>query len=80
MTATNTLSKDEDKHFDFNDNSQLIDIDSHNVLAILFDLLDELKSKTFVTKTKKDCGYHVYWLSHKQHAAIGTLYITTQHT
>ena len=41
------------------------------VLAILFDLLNELKSKTFVIKTKKDCGYHIYWLSHMQHPAIG---------
>ncbi|MGC2573943.1 MAG: hypothetical protein WA364_20700, partial [Candidatus Nitrosopolaris sp.] len=48
-----------------------LDIDSDNVLAILFDLLNELKPKTFVTKTKKDCGYHVYWLSHIQHAPIG---------
>src|SRR5215208_1870306 len=35
-----------------------IDIDSENVLRIVFDLLQDLKSKTFVTKTKKDCGYH----------------------
>jgi hypothetical protein len=49
-----------------------LDIDSDNVLGILFDLLQELKSKTFVIKTKKDCGYHVYWLSHKQHSPIGT--------
>ncbi len=48
-----------------------LDIDSDNVLAILFDLVKELKSKTFVTKTKKDCGYHIYWLSHTQHQAIG---------
>ena len=48
-----------------------LDIDSDNVLSILFDLVEELKSKTFVTKTKKDCGYHIYWLSHTQHQAIG---------
>jgi hypothetical protein len=48
-----------------------LDIDSDNVLAVLFDLLNELKSKTFVTKTKKDCGYHIYWLSHTQHLAVG---------
>ncbi len=48
-----------------------LDIDSDNVLAILFDFLEELKSKTFVTKTKKDCGYHIYWLSHSQHTSIG---------
>jgi DNA polymerase elongation subunit (family B) len=49
-----------------------LDIDSDNVLRILFDLLEELKSKTFVTKTKKDCGYHIYWLSRKQNTPIGT--------
>jgi DNA polymerase elongation subunit (family B) len=48
-----------------------LDIDSDNVLAILFDLVKELKSKTFVTKTKKDCGYHIYWLSHTRHPSIG---------
>ena len=49
-----------------------LDIDSDNVLGILnFDLLEELKLKTYVTKTKKDCGYHIYWLSHKQHPPIG---------
>ena len=31
-----------------------LDIDSDNVLGILFDLLEELKLKTFVTKTRKD--------------------------
>src|SRR5215208_7019414 len=49
-----------------------LDIDSDKVLGILFDLLEELKYKTFVTKTKKDCGYHVYWLSHKQNPPINT--------
>src|SRR5215207_3077273 len=49
-----------------------LDIDSDSVLGILFDLLEELKLKTYVTKTKKDCGYHVYWLSHKQNPSIGT--------
>ncbi|HKG90174.1 MAG TPA: hypothetical protein VKA95_17805, partial [Nitrososphaeraceae archaeon] len=49
-----------------------LDIDSDNALGILFDLLEELKTKTYVTKTKKDCGYHAYWLSHKQHPPIGT--------
>lgn len=47
-----------------------LDIDSDNVLRILSDLLEELKSKTYVTKTKKGCGYHLYWLSHKQNPAI----------
>jgi DNA polymerase, archaea type len=50
----------------------VLDIDSDNVLGILLDLLEELKSKTYVTKTKKDCGYHAYWLSHKQNPPIGT--------
>src|SRR5215211_5779550 len=49
-----------------------LDIDSDDILRILYDLLEELKSKTYVTKTKKDCGYHVYWLSHKQNPPIGT--------
>ena len=49
-----------------------LDIDSDNVLRILFDLQEELKSKTFVTKTKKDVGYHVYWLGRKQNPPIGT--------
>jgi DNA polymerase elongation subunit (family B) len=48
-----------------------LDIDSDNVLRILFDLVEELKSKTFITKSKKDCGYHVYWLSHKQNSSVG---------
>jgi hypothetical protein len=49
-----------------------LDIDSDDILRILFDLLEELKSKTFITKTKKDWGYHVYWSSHKQNPPIGT--------
>jgi hypothetical protein len=50
----------------------VLDIDSDNVLEILYDTLEELKSKTFVTKTKKDCGYHVFWLSYSQNPPIGT--------
>ena len=26
--------------------------------------MEEWKLKTFVTKTQKDCGYHVYWFEH----------------
>ena len=48
-----------------------LDIDSDNVLRLTSDLLEELQSKTFVTKTKKDCRYHVYWLSHTQNPSIG---------
>ena len=48
-----------------------LDIDSDNVLGILFDLLEALKLKTFVTKSKKDSGYHIYWLSHRQNPPIG---------
>jgi DNA polymerase, archaea type len=35
--------------------------------------VEELKLKTYVTKTKKDCGYHVFWLSHRQHPPVGTI-------
>jgi hypothetical protein len=39
-----------------------LDIDSDNVLKRVQVLLEqEWKFKTFVTKTQKDCGYHVYW-------------------
>lgn len=51
---------------------QRLDIDSDNALTILFDFLED-KSKTFVTKTRKDCWYHVFWLSHSQHHPIGSV-------
>ena len=35
-------------------------------------LLDFLKEITFVVKTRKPCGFLVLWLSHTQHAPIGT--------
>ena len=39
-----------------------LDIDSDEVLNRVQSLLEqEWKLKTFVTKTQKDCGYHVYW-------------------
>lgn len=41
-----------------------LDIDSEEVLKRVSELLGEWKSKTFVTKTQKDYGYHVYWFEH----------------
>jgi hypothetical protein len=41
-----------------------LDIDSEEVLNKLLTLLDQWKLLTFVTKTQKDCGYHVYWFEH----------------
>jgi hypothetical protein len=42
-----------------------LDIDSEEVLQRITTLLEqEWKAKTFVTKTQKDCGYHVYWFEH----------------
>ena len=39
-----------------------LDIDSEDALKRLNSLLEEeWKLKTFVTKTQKDCGFHVYW-------------------
>ncbi|HEX5186839.1 MAG TPA: hypothetical protein VFV86_08110, partial [Nitrososphaeraceae archaeon] len=37
-----------------------------------FPLLDLFKKITFVTKTKKSYGYHIWWLSHEQNKAILT--------
>jgi DNA replicative helicase MCM subunit Mcm2 (Cdc46/Mcm family) len=36
-------------------------------------LLDLFKKITFVTKTKKQYGYHIWWLSHEQNKSILTL-------
>lgn len=36
-------------------------------------LLDLCKKITFVTKTKKPYGYHIWWLSHQQNKSILTL-------
>src|SRR3954453_6514054 len=33
-------------------------------------ILDICKSNTFVTKTKKPYGYHIWWLSHNQNKSI----------
>jgi hypothetical protein len=41
-----------------------LDIDSEEVLKRVSKLLGEWNSKTFVTKTQKDYGYHVYWFEH----------------
>jgi hypothetical protein len=54
-----------------------LDIDSEEVLKRVNTLLEEeWKLKTFVTKTQKDCGYHVYWFEHKKedNEPIGTEY------
>jgi P4 family phage/plasmid primase-like protien len=61
-----------------------LDIDSDNVYKILFNLENDrtgqefsfiaaaMKS-TFVTKTRKPNGFHIYWLSHEQNKAISTV-------
>jgi Bifunctional DNA primase/polymerase, N-terminal len=42
-----------------------LDIDSEEALKRVTTLLEqEWKPKTFVTKTQKDCGYHIYWFEH----------------
>jgi Bifunctional DNA primase/polymerase, N-terminal len=47
-----------------------LDIDSDEVLERVQVLLEqEWKFKTFVTKTQKDCGYHVYWFEHSSENA-----------
>jgi len=54
-----------------------LDIDSDEVLKkVQITLEQEWKHKTFVTKTQKDCGYHVYWFEHKEkeNEPIGTEY------
>jgi len=34
--------------------------------------IDEMCKNTFVSKTKKKYGRHIFWLSHEQHTPIGT--------
>ena len=34
--------------------------------------IDEMCKNTFVSKTKKKFGRHIFWLSHEQHKPIGT--------
>jgi hypothetical protein len=41
-----------------------LDIDSEEVLKRVTALLEEWKLKTFVSKTQKDCGHHIYWFEH----------------
>ena len=41
-----------------------LDIDSEEVLNRVLTLLEQWKAATFVIKTQKDCGYHVYWFEH----------------
>jgi hypothetical protein len=41
-----------------------LDVDSEEVLKRLLKSLEEWKLKTFVTKTQKDYGYHVYWFEY----------------
>jgi bifunctional DNA primase/polymerase-like protein len=58
-----------------------LDIDSEEVLKRVRDLLEqEWKLKTFVTKTQKDCGHHVYWFEHSsQNSPITTEYCKKGH-
>jgi hypothetical protein len=53
-----------------------LDIDSEQVLERVQPLLEqEWKPKTFVTKTQKDCGYHIYWFEHdSENVPVGTEY------
>ena len=53
-----------------------LDIDSPEVLKRVQHLLEqEWKFKTFVTKTQKDCGYHIYWF---EHSSYNTQLVTEQ--
>lgn len=56
-----------------------LDIDSeevYNILANLangergFSFIEEAMKNTYVTKTRRPNGFHIYWLSHKQHESI----------
>jgi len=52
-----------------------LDIDSEEVLDKVLTLLEQWKLVTFVTKTQKECGYHVYWFEYTDgHDAILTEY------
>ncbi len=60
-----------------------LDIDSNEVYKILFRLKNGNSSEyslfplvqkcTFVVKTRKPNGFHIYWLSHKQHNQINII-------
>jgi hypothetical protein len=57
-----------------------LDIDSEEVLNRILTLLEQWKLVTFVTKTQKDCGYHVYWFEHSdEHDPILTEYCKKGH-
>src|SRR5579885_588064 len=58
-----------------------LDIDSQDVFRILvnladpdngarYSLIDKSREMTFVTKTKKSFGYHIYWFSHEPNPPI----------
>ena len=58
-----------------------IDIDSEDVFTRLtkysavgkeVNLFEELCQSTYVTKTQKSFGYHIYWFSHNQNRPIRT--------
>ncbi|NAL78183.1 DNA primase family protein [Nitrososphaera sp. AFS] len=60
-----------------------LDIDSKKVYDILtnlenrktmreYSLIPPMQERTFVVKTRKPYGYHIYWLSHKEHRPILT--------
>ena len=59
-----------------------LDIDSEQVFTTLsrlsdrngndFYFIDEACKSTFVSKTKKKYGRHIFWLSSEQHKSIGT--------
>jgi hypothetical protein len=59
-----------------------LDIDSEDVYNILFrlskgdseefSLIPKMQECSFVTKTRKTLGFHIYWLSHKEHTPIHT--------
>ena len=59
-----------------------LDIDSEEVYNILFrlskgdseefSLIPKMQECSFVTKTRKTLGFHIYWLSHKEHKPIHT--------
>ncbi|PWU80347.1 MAG: hypothetical protein DLM72_12660 [Candidatus Nitrosopolaris wilkensis] len=59
-----------------------LDIDSEEVYNILFrlskgyseefSLIPKMQECSYVTKTRKTLGFHIYWLSHKEHEPILT--------
>lgn len=58
-----------------------LDIDSDTVFTNLANIrikdkdyffIDEMCQKTYVTKTRKKWGRHIFWLSYKPHPSVGT--------